>query len=84
MKIKLRDIDDAVMFVSICNKYPFDIDYKYCNNHYILDAKSIVSVLGAGINKEAEVDGLSDDKEVLDKFFEEIGLWKVGTESSIT
>lgn len=47
-KIKLR-LDEVNEFVSAATKCDFDIDISY--NSYIVDAKSIVGVLGLDFNR---------------------------------
>ena len=47
-KIKLR-YDEVAGFVAAASKCDFDIDISY--NRYILDAKSIVGVLGLDFSK---------------------------------
>lgn len=47
-KIKLR-LDEVNEFVSAATKCDFDIDISY--NSYIVDAKSIVGVLGLDLNQ---------------------------------
>lgn len=46
-KIKMRP-DEAKDFVDVASKCDFDIDIFY--NHYIIDAKSILGVLGLDFN----------------------------------
>lgn len=46
-KIKMRP-DEAKDFVNVASKCDFDIDIFY--NHYIIDAKSILGVLGLDFN----------------------------------
>lgn len=47
-KIKLR-VDDVKAFVNASSRCDFDIDI--CYNSYIVDAKSIVGVLGLDLNR---------------------------------
>ncbi|MDD6490758.1 MAG: HPr family phosphocarrier protein [Firmicutes bacterium] len=47
-RIKLR-LDEVKDFVSAASKCDFDIDISY--NRYVVDAKSIVGVLGLDLNQ---------------------------------
>lgn len=47
-RIKLRP-DEVIKFVSAASKCIFDVDISY--NSYIVDAKSIVGVLGLNFNQ---------------------------------
>ncbi len=59
--VKFASIDDLREFVNEASKCDFDIDYIY--NRMIIDAKSILGVLGVGINKECKVGCLGESQE---------------------
>lgn len=75
LKIKLNTISDAVLFSAKCGEYEDDIDYA-CGK-YMIDAKSIVGVIGVGLGHKCEVSILSGEYDVLTKFKEDMNLWVV-------
>lgn len=46
-------VEEIIQFVNKAAKCDFDIDIRY--NHIIIDAKSIVGIMGIGIGKEVEI-----------------------------
>lgn len=75
LKVKLVTVNDAVLFAAKCNEYKEDIDYFY--NRYIIDGKSLMGILGIGLNHECIVDIHTDDEEIKRRFKEDILLWIV-------
>lgn len=75
MKIKLKTVNDAAIFVKKCGDYSCDIDYKVCK--YLVDAKSIMGILSTDLSREAEVTIHTEDDFVLEKFKKDMQLWKV-------
>lgn len=75
-KVKLVTVTDAVLFAATCNEYEEDIDYYY--NRYIVDAKSLVGILGVGLGKECNVELHSDNTELIKRFWNDIEMWRVG------
>ncbi|WMC91911.1 HPr family phosphocarrier protein [Kineothrix sp. MB12-C1] len=67
-RIRLRP-DEVKEFVAAASKCDFDIDIAY--NRYVVDAKSIVGVLGLDFNQELTVsyDGYDFDFEQFMKHF---------------
>ncbi len=63
-KIKLVTEKDAVRFVEQMNKCNFDIDV--CVDHYVIDAKSILGVIGLGIGKLLRVVGHTENNRQLE------------------
>ena len=59
-KIKLN-LNDACEFVQKASKCDFDIDIFY--NRFVIDAKSILGVLGLDFSKELTVTEGSDDSQ---------------------
>lgn len=49
--IKLNSMDDAVIISKIAEKYDTDIDIRSCDNHYIVDAKSLMGILSLDLSK---------------------------------
>ena len=52
-KIKLSSIQDAKKFVALANECDFDINVRF--NHFIIDAKSILGVMGLDFNSTLTV-----------------------------
>ena len=68
-RILLPTIDDAKMFVAAATQCDFDIDVYY--NRVVIDAKSILGIMGIGVRNNFEVYFDGKDKQfqkVLDKF----------------
>lgn len=49
--IKLNSMDDAVIISKIAEKYDTDIDIRSYDNHYIVDAKSLMGILSLDLSK---------------------------------
>ena len=68
-KIKLTEINDVKEFVQTAGQCDFDIDVFY--NRVIIDAKSILGVLGLDLTKVLTVKYGGDDmkiENILDKY----------------
>lgn len=63
VKIFLKTEQDAVGFNGIVTKYPYDVDLVL--GRYIIDAKSILGVLGMGIGRETRLAMNTDDADGL-------------------
>lgn len=66
---KIETLADAQNLTNICDKYPFDIDVVH--GVQTVDAKSILGVSSL-LGKFVSVIPLTDDKDVLIKFEEDI------------
>lgn len=75
LKVKLVTVNDAALFTAKCNEYTYDIDYFF--NRYIIDAKSLMGILGIGLNRECMVYIHTDDEEAIKKFKSDMSLWIV-------
>ena len=67
--IRLNTLDDVQEFVGAASKCDFDIDLKY--RQILIDAKSLLGVIGIGIIKDFKVCFMGDDQafdNVVDKF----------------
>lgn len=67
--IRLSNIDDVTEFVSAASKCDFDIDLKY--RRILIDAKSLLGVIGIGTNNDFKVCYVGEDTafdHVVDKF----------------
>lgn len=51
--IVFSSVEEIIQFVNQAGKCEFDIDVRY--NHIIIDAKSIVGLMGIGVGKEVEI-----------------------------
>lgn len=76
LKVKLGNVSDAVLFAAKCNEYDCDVDYLY-DKRYVLDAKSLMAIIAAGLNTVREVEIHTDDTEILQKFLDSLSLWIV-------
>lgn len=73
LKIKLNTVKNAMLFATVCDGYEEDIDYLF--GRYQIDAKSILGLMGIGLEKECVVVLHSDDEYVKNKFKEDMKLW---------
>lgn len=74
IKIKLNNVQDAILFVTTCSTYDCDIDYMY-DERYILDAKSLVSVIGAGLERICDVKVNTDNENIMKAFLKDVKMW---------
>lgn len=72
-KIKLNSVNNAALFVKKCGNFEEDIDY--IHGRYVIDAKSIMGIMSTDLGEIAKIKIHTDDKEVIEKFKEEISLW---------
>lgn len=63
--VLLKSEQDAVRFNGIVTKYPYDVDMAL--GHYIIDAKSILGVLGMGVGKKTKLRMNTDNADDLIK-----------------
>ena len=67
--IRLNTLDDVQEFVGAASKCDFDIDLKY--RQILIDAKSLLGVIGICTNNDFKVCYMGDDQafdNVVDKF----------------
>ena len=67
--IRLNTLDDVQEIVGAASKCEFDIDLKY--RQILIDAKSLLGVIGIGTNNDFKVCYMGDDQafdNVVDKF----------------
>lgn len=72
MKVSFRDPKEVLEFVNCVTKYPYDMDMK--RGHILIDAKSILGVIGLGIGNVSELIVYDED---CDKLEEEIEKYLV-------
>ena len=68
-KIKLTELEEVKEFVHAAEKCDFDIDLKY--RQILIDAKSLLGVIGIGTNNDFKVCYVGEDtafENVVDKF----------------
>lgn len=65
LEVVLNTEKDAVDFVSEMTRCSEDIDLSY--GHFVVDAKSILGVLGLGVGKKVRLSVYSDDTKVLEE-----------------
>ena len=75
VKVKLGTVANAVLFSAKCSEYECDIDYTY--SRYMIDAKSIVGIIGAGLEHVCEVEIHTDDEMIKEQFRKSMELWIV-------
>lgn len=64
VNIRLSLMTDRVKkFVSIVNRYPYDIDLR--SGRYVVDAKSILGIFSIDLSRPIRMDIYSDDCEAL-------------------
>ena len=76
LKICLNTVNNASLFVAKCGEYK-DWDINYIHGRLVLDAKSLMGVLSVAIDAPAYVEILTDDKDILEKFENDMTLWEV-------
>lgn len=59
MKVSFNDPKEVLEFVNCVTKYPYDMDMK--NGHILVDAKSVLGVIGIGMGKAADLLVYHDD-----------------------
>lgn len=70
LKIKLSTLEMVSDFIKVCSKY--DCDINVYDGSVIIDAKSIVGVFSIVQGKEIEVQAITDDKNVLSSFINDM------------
>jgi len=68
VQILLKEAQNIKSFVSIINKYPFDIDLR--SGRYVVDAKSILGIFSLDLSKPITMEIYCDD---CDQLINEIG-----------
>lgn len=77
MKISFKnDILMAMDFVKICSSYDSPIDL-YANNHYIIDAKSIMGVSAFAGGYDLDVIIRTDSKSEEEKFKKDMSIFTI-------
>ena len=75
--VKFSNTNDIVIFTKIADEFKENIDVRSHDNHYVVDAKSIMGLLSLGIPKEIFIVIHTNNKDVISKFEEDISKWKV-------
>lgn len=65
LNIKLKDQQSALDFLRIVSKYSFDVDAHF--GRCVLDAKSVLGMLGISIGKPIQIYAHTDEKERLER-----------------
>mgnify|MGYP003527101838 CR=1 FL=1 len=77
--IRLNTLDDVQEFVGAASKCDFDIDLKY--RQILIDAKSLLGVIGIGTNNDFKVCYMGDDQAsdnvLWESFFLELSIFYV-------
>lgn len=53
LKVSFKTPKEVLDFVNCVTKYPYDMDMK--RGHILIDAKSILGIIGLGMEKEADL-----------------------------
>ena len=75
IRIKLNTVKNAMLFATVCDNYEEDIDY-ICGR-YQIDAKSILGIMGIGLEENAQLCSIQKMEYVKNKFKEDMKLWIV-------
>ena len=75
LKIKLSTLEMVSDFIKVCSKY--DCDINVYDGSVIVDAKSIVGVFSIVQGKEIEVQAITDDKNVLSSFINDMKIFGI-------
>lgn len=79
MRIKLG-LEDVAEFVIITSGFESDINIRSASNGIVVDAKSIMSVIGLDLGGELVVDINSSNAEEVENFVNVIGKYKIKEE----
>lgn len=77
MKIRLGSAENAELFVKKCNDFNEDIDYQCGGERLVFDAKSLLGMLSARLNEVATVEIYTSNLKTIDRFKNEMSIWKV-------
>lgn len=72
--IKINTLDKAVQFVEDCETYNEDVNLHY--RHFVLDAKSLMSVLACDLLQPMEVEIITHDETIQQKFKKNMEKYK--------
>ena len=75
LKIKLSTLEMVSDFIKVCSKY--DCDINVYDGSIIVDAKSIIGVFSIVQGKEIEVQGITNDKNVVSGFINDMKNFEV-------
>lgn len=64
VKVKFDDVSAIKDFVNIIS--PYDVDFEFIQGRYIVDAKSIMGVLGLDFSDNVTLNINSDDEKILE------------------
>lgn len=63
MNIMIQNQEDVCDFVSRISEFPYDVNL--VNGRFVIDAKSILGVLGLGVGKVLKMEANTDDMTAL-------------------
>jgi phosphotransferase system HPr-like phosphotransfer protein len=76
VKVCLHCIEIALAFIKSMSELPCDVNLY--DGHLVFDAKSILAVISLDLNKVYEVQCITADQAVYEKFLELIDFYKAG------
>lgn len=81
VKVMFHSMEEAQKFVLAIENYPFDIDLQ-CERR-VIDAKSILGILGFGLHQMLELRVHTEDQEIMDQFLDKIAGFICGDDMEI-
>ena len=75
-RIRLLSSEEVKEFVGICSKYSCDINV-YRGSAMVADAKSILGMMNAAIDREVYVQIVSSNEDIIVNFLNDIKKYKV-------
>ncbi len=79
LKIKLSTPEMVCDFINVCSKYDCDINVYDESN--VLDGKSIVGVFAITQGKQVETEAITEDKNVITRFIEDMRRFREENEN---
>lgn len=68
--VNLSNAQEVKTFVSVVEKYPFDVDL--ISGRYVINAKSIMGIFSLDLSQPIELVALCDDKAAMEQFITDI------------
>jgi len=81
VKVMFHSMEEAQKFVLAIENYPFDIDLQ-CERR-VIDAKSILGILGFGLHQMLELRVHTEDQEIMEEFLDKIKGFIYGDDMEI-
>lgn len=82
--ISLNKMSDIQKFVNVVNTYASSIDASSVDQHYTVDAKSLLGVIALDPSKPVVVSINATDKDEEDKFIDDMRQFMIPYENEVT